>query len=181
MFVKGDTAAAVTLRLISRQPAMSPTGFSDPHRDGSGCVAAFDNCGKSNKAWGSEKHTKLAGFSRNTDRVFVTGDTAAAVTLRLISRQPAMSPTGFSDSHRDGSGCVAAFDNCGKSTKAWGSEKHTELAGFSRNTDRVFVTGDTAAAVTLRLISRQPAMSPTGFSDSHRDGSGWVADFDKCG
>ena len=33
-----------------------------------------------------------------------------------------------------------------------------------RNTDRVFVTGDTAAAVTLRLISRQPAMSPTGFS-----------------
>ena len=49
-----------------------------------------------------------------------------------------------------------------KSNKAWGSEKHTELAGFSRNTDRVFVKGDTAAAVTLRLISRQPAMSPTG-------------------
>ena len=68
---------------------------------------------KSNKAWGSEKHTELAGFSRNTDRVFVTGDTAAAVTLRLISRQPAMSPTGFSDSPRDGSDCVAAFDNCG--------------------------------------------------------------------
>ena len=67
-----------------------------------------------------------------------------------------------------------------QSTKAWGSEKHTELAGFSRNADGVFVTGDTAAAVTLRLISRQPAMSPTGFSDSHRDGSGWVAAFDNC-
>ena len=68
---------------------------------------------KSTKAWGSEKPTELAGFSRNTDRVFVTGDTAAAVTLQLISRQPAMSPTGFSDSHRDRSGCVAAFVNCG--------------------------------------------------------------------
>ena len=70
-------------------------------------------CEKINQGLGSEKHTELAGFSRNTDRVFVRGDTAAAVTLGLISRQPAMSPTGFSDSHRDGSGCVADFDNCG--------------------------------------------------------------------
>ena len=78
-------------------------------------------------------------------------------------------------------GKTAWTEGVNQSSKAWGSEKHTELAGFSRNTDRVFVKGDTAAAVTLRLISRQPAMSPTGFSDSHRDGSGWVADFDNCG
>ena len=30
------------LRLISRQSAMSPTGFSDPHRDVSGCEVAAD-------------------------------------------------------------------------------------------------------------------------------------------
>ena len=85
--------------------------LSEPHRiPGS---LRQEGVKKSNKAWGSEKHTELVDFSTNTDRVFVKGDTAAAVTLRLISRQPAMSPTGFSDWHRDGSGCVAAFDNCG--------------------------------------------------------------------
>ena len=74
-------------------------------------IEGTGRCEKINQGLGSEKHTELASFSRNTDRVFVKGDTAAAVTLGLISRQPAMSPTGFSDSHRDGSGCVAAFDN----------------------------------------------------------------------
>ena len=33
------------------------------------------------------------------------------------------------------------LEGVNQSTKAWGSEKHTELAGFSRNTDRVFVKG----------------------------------------
>ena len=125
MFVTGDTAAAVTLRLISRQPAMSPTGFSDSPRDGSGWVAAFDNCGQNQtRLGGSEKHRIRWLFKEYGSSVRYRGHRCCRDVA--ADQPPARDvPDRLFGLPRDGSGCVAAFDNCGQNqTRLGGSEKH---------------------------------------------------------